>query len=61
MASIASIKIHPAIGIARVGNSSTEFFVGPEHPGVHSQPQGGYRDTQGRIKRQAARFRQRDH
>jgi hypothetical protein len=26
-------KIHPAIGIARVGNHPTAFFVGPESPG----------------------------
>jgi len=57
MAKIATIKIHPAIGIARVGNSPTEYFVGPEKPGVHTPPPGGYRDAQGRIKRQAARFR----
>ena len=57
MATIETIKIHPAIGIARLGNSPTEFFVGPEKPGVHTPPRGGYRDAQGRIKRQAARFR----
>jgi hypothetical protein len=57
MATIETIKIHPAIGIARLGNSPTEFFVGPEKPGVHTPPPGGYRDPQGRIKRQAARFR----
>ena len=57
MAKIATIKIHPAIGIARVGNSPDEFFIGPEKPGVHPRPKGGYRDAQGRIKRQAARFR----
>ena len=57
MKEIAAIKIHPAIGVARIGNSPTEFFVGPERPGVHRRPAGGYRDAQGRIKRQAARFR----
>src|SRR5437899_1181096 len=57
MAAIALIKIHPAIGIARVGNSPTKFFIGPEKPGVHRRPNGGYKDKQGRIKRQAARFR----
>lgn len=57
MAKIATIKIHPAIGIARIGNSDTEFFIGPERPGDHTPPKGGYRDAQGRIKRQAARFR----
>ena len=57
MAKIKTIKIHPAIGIARIGNSPTEFFIGPEKPGVHARPTGGYKDAQGRIKRQAARFR----
>jgi len=27
-------KIHPAIGVARVGNSPTAFFIGPEKPGM---------------------------
>jgi L-lysine epsilon oxidase-like protein len=57
MAKIVKIKIHPAIGIARLGNSPTKFFIGPEKPGLHRRPAGGYRDKQGRIKRQAARFR----
>jgi hypothetical protein len=57
MKQIATVKIHPAIGIARVGNSPTEFFIGPETAGAHRRPDGGYRDAQGRIKRQAARFR----
>jgi hypothetical protein len=57
MASIETVKIHPAIGVARLGNSPTEFFVGPEKPGVCRRPAGGYKDAQGRVKRQAARFR----
>lgn len=57
MNKIATVKIHPAIGIARLGNSPTGFFIGPEKPGVVPAPTGGYRDAQGRIKRQAARFR----
>jgi hypothetical protein len=57
MASIKTIKIHPATGIARLGNSLTDFFVGPELPGAARRPNGGFRDAQGRIKRQAARFR----
>jgi hypothetical protein len=57
MKTITSIKIHPAIGIARLGNSPTGFFIGPEKPGVHPQPRTGYKDSQHRIKRQAARFR----
>ena len=50
-------RIHPAIGIARVGNSPDEFFVGPERPGERPEPPGGFKDAQCRIKRQAARFR----
>ncbi|TCC31051.1 LodA/GoxA family CTQ-dependent oxidase [Kribbella speibonae] len=50
-------KIHPAIGIARVGNSPDEFFVGPEHLGERPEPPGGFKDAQCRVKRQAARFR----
>ena len=57
MNSIISFKIHPSIGIARLGNSPDKFFIGPEHPGVNNPPTGGYKDTQMRVKRQAARFR----
>jgi hypothetical protein len=54
---IVSARIHPAIGIARVGNSPGEYFIGPEVPFPTGPPPGGYRDPQGRLKRQAARFR----
>ena len=50
-------KIHPAIGIARVGNSPDEFFIGPERIGQPPDPAGGFKDAQCRVKRQAARFR----
>jgi len=53
---IKTIKIHPAIGIARLGNSP-EFFIGPEKPGDHSPPAGGYKDAACNLKKQAARFR----
>ncbi|MDZ4717716.1 MAG: LodA/GoxA family CTQ-dependent oxidase, partial [Roseiflexaceae bacterium] len=49
--------IHPGIGIARVGNSPDEFFVGPELPYPTGAPDGGYKDPAGALKRQAARFR----
>jgi hypothetical protein len=55
LARITTAKIYPAIGIARVGNSPTEFFIGPERVGETSSPQGA-KDAQGRMKRQAARF-----
>ena len=35
---IDSIRIHPAIGIARLGNSPDEYFIGPEIPGDRSIP-----------------------
>ncbi|EKU99126.1 hypothetical protein Lepto7375DRAFT_1136 [Leptolyngbya sp. PCC 7375] len=71
-------RVHPAIGLARVGNSK-EFYLGPETiaglpiPGCQANTTGGLpikpdtesetitsrdlRDTQGALKRQAARFR----
>ena len=54
---ITEVRIHPSIGIARVGNSDSDFFIGPERRWDRSAPQGGYKDAQCRIKRQAARFR----
>jgi hypothetical protein len=54
---IVSCAIHPAIGVARLGNSPGEYFLGPEVPGVPSSPAGGFKDLAGRVKRQAARFR----
>ena len=27
-------RIHPAIGIARVGDSPDDYFIGPEAPGI---------------------------
>src|SRR5579864_6628791 len=51
------IKIFPPIGIARLGNSPDEFFIGPELPGDRTVPPGGYKDAHCRVKRQAARFR----
>jgi L-Lysine epsilon oxidase N-terminal/L-lysine epsilon oxidase C-terminal domain len=65
-------KIHPSIGIARLGNSD-EFYIGPEslsalpidcnQYGDTTVENGAektienFRDDSGRIKRQAARFR----
>jgi hypothetical protein len=71
---MARYKIHPGIGIARLGNSDTEFYLAPETAaGLPLEcdlagnqrfgPDGiipvfvtRFRDAQGRIKRQAARF-----
>jgi len=49
--------IHPAIGVARVGNSPTDYFVGPEVTDPAPEKPGFYRDCAGALKRQAARFR----
>ena len=56
-ASIVSVRIHPAIGIARIGNSPTEWFDGPDLPYPTPRPLGFYKDDEGRLKRQAALFR----
>lgn len=50
-------KIHPAIGIARLGNSPDDFFISPELVGQQPNPAGGFKDAQCRVKRQAAKFR----
>jgi len=49
--------IYPAIGVARVGNSASEYVVGPEVPDPPPLAAGSYRDKTGALKRQAARFR----
>ncbi|GAA1937426.1 LodA/GoxA family CTQ-dependent oxidase [Kitasatospora viridis] len=56
---IAYARIHPAIGIARVGNSTRPdgWFYGPEVPEPPAEAPGFYKDEQGAVKRQAARFR----
>jgi hypothetical protein len=62
---IKSIRIHPGIGIARLGDSD-EFYIGPEAPGIVVDPGGSdgpgpdggtYRDSGARLKRQAQRYR----
>lgn len=62
-------SIHPLIGVARLGNSE-EFYLAPESIGGRPiecdgngnaadppQPVSEYKDSAGRVKRQAARFR----
>jgi hypothetical protein len=66
-------KIHPAIGIARVGDSTNSFYLAPEEAGQlpidcdqdgntqivdgHEKLITHFKDDQKRIRRQAARFR----
>lgn len=62
---VTEIRVHPGIGVARVGQSVPAgdndrgfFFLGPERPDEVPNPgDGRYKDSQGRIKRQAQRFR----
>src|SRR2546423_8280389 len=67
-------RIHPGVGIARLGNSPEDFCISAEQPaalpiacdqrgnpllspdGMHELPVQTFKDSQGRIKRQAARF-----
>src|SRR5687767_14914722 len=67
-------RIHPGIGIARLGNSPDAFCISPEEPaalpidcddkgnplldkdGVTPLRVKTFKDDEGRIKRQAARF-----
>lgn len=56
-------RVHPAVGVARVGDSNDGFFIGPEQPGVPANWNAAthsfdpFRDAGGHVKRQAARFR----
>lgn len=54
---IVRARIHPAIGIARVGDSRTDYFIAPELVDPPPQALGYYRDATGALKREAARFR----
>jgi len=62
-------EIRPKIGVARVGNSASEFYIGPETVGglpiacdafgnadAGDPPPDRFKDAAGAIKRQAARF-----
>ena len=48
-------RIYPSIGIARVGDSTDGFIIGPEAPGI--VPTGPFRGSDKGLKPQAARFR----
>jgi len=62
-------RIHPAVGIARLGDSPEAFCISPEKPAqlpIECDANGNaakgdapikhFKDNKGRIKRQAARF-----
>ena len=54
---IVRAAIHPAIGVARVGNSVSEFYIAPQVADPAPQAIGFYRDATGALKREAAQFR----
>jgi hypothetical protein len=56
---VAYAKIHPSIGIARVGNSRKDdgFYIGPQVVDPAPRPAGFYRDDTGALKREVAEFR----
>lgn len=54
---IVRAAIHPAIGVARVGNSINAFYIGPQVAEPSPQALGFYRDATGALKREAAQFR----
>ncbi len=74
MAQVPVYRIHPGIGVARVGDSPDSFYIGPEAPaalptecdamgnpvrspdGTANVPVTRFKDDEGRIRRQAARF-----
>lgn len=60
LTAISYCKVHPAIGIARVGGSPEGYVIGPEVPGFDGTPPaeyGGWKDKDGQLLRQVARFR----
>ncbi len=54
---IVRAAIHPAIGVARVGNSEDGYYIGPEIIDGPPMTLENIRDETGALKRQAARFR----
>jgi hypothetical protein len=58
---IVSVRIHPGIGVARVGNSTMGgrdgSYIDPEVMRPKQTPFGATRDPSGALKRQVARFR----
>jgi L-Lysine epsilon oxidase N-terminal/L-lysine epsilon oxidase C-terminal domain len=53
---ITSCAIHPALGVARIGRSPSDFYLAPEVPGSDANP-GSFKDANGHTKREGARFR----
>lgn len=54
---IVRAAIHPGIGVARMGDADSAFFIGPEVTTPPSHDADHYRDDSHALKRQGARFR----
>ena len=55
---IVRCAIHPSIGVARVGNAPTEYYLAPEVPGLAPDPgPPGFKTDKGEVKREGVRFR----
>ncbi|XXY75356.1 LodA/GoxA family CTQ-dependent oxidase [Sorangium sp. So ce295] len=54
---IVRAAIHPAIGICRVGDSLSEYYIGPQVTEPSPFAPGFHRDATGALKREAAQFR----
>src|SRR4051794_39358274 len=54
-ARITTVRVHPGVGVMRVGNSADAFYFGPEVPGAIPPHGITIRDNAGAIARQAAR------
>jgi len=56
---VARCVIHPAVGIARIGNApADQYYVGPEVPGRAADPgPEGFKNRRGQVRKEAARFR----
>jgi len=56
---IARCAIHPAIGVARIGNApADQYFLAPEVPGRAADPgRIGFKNDKGEVRKEAARFR----
>lgn len=55
-AKIVRAAVFPAIGFSRVGNGD-QWFLAPEVPGLVTEPEGGFKQSANRIKKQVQRFR----
>jgi L-lysine 6-oxidase len=61
------VKIHPSVGVARLGNSPDEFYLAPDaigglpynvtHDGTPAGPVTNFKDDTGLVKRQAQLFK----